>query len=86
MHHLVERVEPREDVADDGAIAALAGHACADDLQRAADAGQRVFHLVRDHRRHLAEARERRLLAQQILGSLPLGDVVADRHVLIRRP
>ena len=58
-------------------------HARADHLQRAADAGERVLHLVRDDGRHLAEPGQRGLLAQQVLGSLPLGDVVADRHVLV---
>ena len=39
----------------------------ADDLDRAADAGQRVLHLVGDDRGHLAEPGQRGLLAQLLL-------------------
>ena len=55
-----------------------------DHLQRAADAGQRVAHLVRDDRGQLSELGERGLLAQLGLGGLARRDVVADREVLSR--
>ena len=40
---------------DDGGVAAARRQAAADHLNGAAHARQRVLHLVRDHRRHLAE-------------------------------
>ena len=67
-----------------GAVAAVRRHAAADHLQRPLDRGERVLDLVRDHRGHLAEACQRRLLAQLLLRPLAIGDVVADRHVLVR--
>ena len=76
LHDTVQRIEPRDDVRDDRPIARFGGHARRDDLQRAADAGNRVLDLVRDDRRHLPEARERRLLAQQ-LSSVRLRSVIS---------
>src|SRR6185369_11308907 len=45
---------------------------------------QGVLDLVRDDGSHLAEAGERRLFAQQHLGTLAFGDVRSNRHVLTR--
>ena len=45
------------------------GQALADHLDRAADRRERILHLVRDDRGHLAEARQRRLLAQPLFHS-----------------
>ena len=55
-------------------------------LHRALDAGERIAHFVRDDRGHLAEARERRLLGEALLGGLARGDVGADGDVLVRLP
>ena len=79
----VECVQPRDDLSDDRLVARVGRHPGADHLERSPDAGDRVLHLVRDNRRHLPEPRERFLLLQPLLRSLPLGDLVADRHVLI---
>jgi hypothetical protein len=39
---------------------------------------------VRDDRGHLAKTGERRLLAQLLLRPLAIGNLVANRHVLVR--
>ena len=61
-----------------GAIALLGRHARRDDLQRAADARDRVLHFVRDDRRHFAELRERLLLGQPLLERDAIAQIVKD--------
>ena len=50
----------------------------ADHLDGAAHRGQRVLHFVRDHRRHFAEPRQRRGLAQPLLELGAARQVVQD--------
>ena len=61
-----------------GASRAALGHAAADHLDRAADAGERVLHFVRDDRRHLAQPGQRRLLAQLLLHLHSRAEIVED--------
>ena len=86
LHDGVQRIEPRDDVPDDGLVAALGRQPAANHLQGAADPRDRVLHLVRHDGRHLAKTRQRGLLAELGLRLLPIGDVVANRHVLVRLP
>ena len=68
LHELVQGVEPGDDLADDGGVLASRRQPAADDLDRAAHAGQRVPDLVGDDGRHLPKRHERRLLAQPLVG------------------
>ena len=54
-------------------------------LEGATDSRERILDLVGNDGRHLSEASERLLFPQLGLGSLALGDLEPDRHVLIRR-
>ena len=67
LHDAVQRIQTGDDLEQDGAIALVGRHARRDHLQRAADAGDRVLHLVRDDGSHLTELRERFLLGQPLL-------------------
>ena len=64
-------------VSDRG-VAAVGRQAAADDLDRAADAGQRILDLVRDDGGHLADPGECRALAQPLLERDAAGEVVQD--------
>ena len=61
-----------------------AGSRESNDLQRPADARERVLDLVRHHRRHLPELGQGLPLPQTRLGVLALRDLVVNRHVLVR--
>ena len=58
------------------------GGAARQHLDRAADASQRILDLVRDHRGHLAQMGQRRLLAQPRLQGDAAGQVVQDAREL----
>ena len=64
LHQIVQRVDPRHDLLDDVGVPTVGRQPAADDLHRPANAGQRILHFVRHHGGHLAEPRQRRLLAQ----------------------
>ena len=55
LHQLVERIDARDDFTHHLRRPCCRRHAAADHLNRAADAGERVLHLVRDDGRHLAK-------------------------------
>ena len=61
-----------------GASVAFFGHAAGEDLNRSADPGERILHLVRDDGRHLPELGQRRLLADLLLHPHALAQVVED--------
>ena len=63
---------------ENGSIALVGGHPRGDDLKRPANARDRVLHLVRDHRGHLAKLRERFLLRQPLLEHDAVAQVVKD--------
>ena len=78
LHDPVQRVEPRDDVEQDRAIALVGRHARRDDLQRAADPRDRVLHFVRDDRGHFAELRERLLFGEPLLERDAIAQIVED--------
>ena len=80
LHDVIERVESVHDVAQHRSVAVSLRHPAADHLQAAPNSRQGVLDLVRDDGSHLAEAGERRLFAQQHLGTLAFGDVRSNRH------
>ncbi len=84
VHDLVQRVDALDHFDNDAVLCGRLGETASEDLHRASDAGQRIAHFMRDHGGHLSELHESRLLAQRRLGPLPLGDVVANRDVLMR--
>ena len=78
LHDAIQPVEPRDDVDQNGAIALVGRHPRRDHLQRTADARDRVLHLVRNHRGHFAELRERFLFRQPLLEQDAVAQVVKD--------
>ena len=78
LHDPVQRVEARDDVEQNRAIALFRRHARRDDLQRAPDPRNRVLHFVRDDRRHLAELRERLLFGEPLLERDAVAQIVED--------
>ena len=78
LHHLVERVDARDDVFQHRSARIVLRHATAEHLHRSANAGQRILHLVGNDRSHLAELGQRRLLAQLALHLHPGAEIVKD--------
>ena len=78
LHDPVQRVEARDDVEQNRAIALFRRHARRNDLQRAADARNRILHFVRDDGRHLAELRERLLFGEPLLERDAVAQVVEN--------
>ena len=61
---LVQRIDALDDFADDAVLRAAVGKPATENLHGAPDPGERVPHLVRDHRRHLAELGQGGLFAK----------------------
>ncbi len=78
LHEIVQAVEPRDDLLDDRGVGGAGRHPAADHLDGATHGGKRVLDLVRDHRRHLANPRERGRFAQPILELVTARQVVED--------
>ena len=78
LHDAVQRVEAGDDVEQDRAIALVGRHPRRDDLQRPANAGNRVLDLVRDDRGHLAELGERFLFGEPLLERDAIAQIVED--------
>jgi hypothetical protein len=57
FHHRVEGIDAFDDFLHHRRVRIAGQQTAANHLHRAANAGKRVLHLVRDHRRHLAQLR-----------------------------
>ena len=78
LDQVVEAVDPGDDFLDDRGVAGFGRQPRADHLDGAAHRGERVLDLVRDHRGHLAEPRQRGGFAQLILELGAARQVVQD--------
>ena len=78
LHDPVQGVETRDDVEQNRAIALIRGHSRRDDLQRTANACNRVLHFMRDDGGHLAELGERLLFGEALLERNATAEVVKD--------
>ena len=78
LHQRVERVDAGDDLAHHLGFGPAPLHAAGDDLDDAADAGERILDLVREHSRHLAEPGKSRLLTELLFHADPPAQVVED--------
>src|SRR5262245_28151936 len=84
LHHLVERIDAVDDLLHDRRARGVLRHAAAEDLDRAADAGQRVLHLVCDNGSHLPQSRQGSLLAHFLFHADTGAEIVKDAGELSR--
>ena len=87
LHHLIERVDPAQDLVHHARAGFVWRHTIAEDLNRAADTRQGILDLVSDNCGHFAECGERGLFAQLRFHPNAVAQVVqdsrdADRDIL----
>jgi hypothetical protein len=82
VHHPGECVHAFDDLVKDGPLAAPVGQSRPDDLERSANAGERVAHLVGEDGRHPAEVGQAVLLDEPGVVAPMFGDVERDQDDL----